>query len=107
MITTKVIVDTCVRCKQPVLTGYAEGIRARVDLVAINRAGLIAAILAGHPTYRLTRVGLVELDADRINSRTISGPMVTAHRCGQPPPPEYRDIRPAQPAPEQDERIPY
>src|SRR3954464_8100562 len=107
MITTKVTVAACPRCKQPTLTGYAEGIRARVDPVAISRAGLIAAILSGHPTYRLTRVGLVELDADRINSQFIRGPMVTAHRCGQPPPPEYRDIRPAQPAPEQDERIPY
>lgn len=107
MITTTVTGIICGRCRQPLLTGYAEGLRARVDPVAINRAGLIAAILAGRWTYRLTRTGLVHLDQDRIPSTTIRGPMVTTHKCGHPIPPQYCDTTTPPPTAAQTERIPY
>lgn len=107
--TSPVAATICPRCQAPILTGWAEGLRARVDPVAINRAGLITAILTSRPTYRLTRGGLVHLDQDRIGSRSIHGPMVATHRCGQPIPTEHRDTTPTatQTVTPQPEGIPY
>jgi hypothetical protein len=105
--TTPVAVTGCPRCRQPILTGVAEGIRARVDPVAINHTGLIAAILAGRDVYRLTRAGLVLLDQDRIKSQSIHGPMVTAHKCGHPIPAQYRDTSNTPAIQEATEGIPY
>jgi hypothetical protein len=105
--TSPVTVTTCPRCRRLLLTGIAEGLRARVDPTPINRAGLIAAILANRPAYRLTRSGLVHLDQERIKSRTIDGPTVTTHKCAQPIPAEYQDTTAAPTPPQQTEGIPY
>lgn len=89
--TTPVAATICPRCQQPILTGWAEGMHSRADPIPLNHTGLIAGILTGRPTYRLTKGALVELDAHRIRATNIRGPMVPAHKCGQPPPMEHRE----------------
>lgn len=107
MITTTVTAAICPHCRQLILTGIAEGLRARVDPVAINRAGLITAILAGRWTYRLTRAGLVHLDQERIRATNIHGPTVATHKCDQPIPPQHRDTSTTPPAKQHTEGIPF
>jgi hypothetical protein len=82
LITTPATIGHCPRCGALVLTGLAEGIRARVDPAPLNRAGHIAAIHARLTTYTLTRTGLVAMDANRIGSQRIRGPTLPQHRCG-------------------------
>lgn len=88
MITTKIIAATC-RCGQIILTGYAEGLPARVDPHPINASGHISAVISGRWCYALTKTGLVHLDSDRVGSPTIRGPILATHRCGNPIRPEH------------------
>lgn len=78
-------------CGAVILAGVAEGLPARVDPTPLNSVGHTAAIIAGHHIYRLTKSGLVEIDVDRINSRTIHGPLLPSHQCDRIWPPEYID----------------
>jgi len=75
-----------------VLAGVAEGLHVWADPVGLNRAGWVAAILAGRETYRLTRTGLVALDSDRAKDDRIGGPIVARHKCREPIPPHHREI---------------
>jgi hypothetical protein len=93
LITTRVTVDIHALCNTPVLAGHAEGLRARVDLAALNTAGEIAAICDRLTTYTLLRSGLVHRDASRIRDTTLRrlGPVVAQHRCGRAVPAAHRD----------------
>lgn len=89
LITTKTAGDLCPRCQALTLTGYAEGLHARVDPTPITPRGELAVLLTGRATYTLSREGLIERDADRIAGRSLHGPVLPAHRCGQPIPAEH------------------
>ncbi|MGC5019038.1 hypothetical protein [Micromonospora sp. DT47] len=83
LITTDVTGGIHPRCGTTVLTGNAEGVFARVDLVPLNQAGEIRALCAGLQTYTLTRLGLVHRDACRIAGTALrnAGPVLAEHRC--------------------------
>ncbi len=104
--TTPVTVTICLRCRAVILTGWAEGLRVRADPTPINRIGLITAILATRPTYRLTRSGLIHLDQERIRSAN-RGPVLADHRCQQPIPAEHRDTTHPDVTTETTEGIPF
>ncbi|MGI5178655.1 hypothetical protein ACQEVZ_20195 [Dactylosporangium sp. CA-152071] len=107
MITTPAGAAIC-RCGQPLITGTAEGVRARCNPNPITKAGHITAILAAKTVYRLTRTGLVEITSDRINSRNIQGPTLVQHKCGDQWPPGTFEPTPEENAVENDtEGIPY
>lgn len=80
LVTTQTLVDVCRRCRRPTLVGLAEGLRAVVDLVALDPAGERAAILAGRWTYTLAGRELVHRDAGRI-AGTLRGPVLATHEC--------------------------
>lgn len=88
LVTTPATAALC-RCGALILTGHAEGLRATVDPHPLTAAGHTAALLAGRWTYRLTRTGLVHLDATRITDPKLRGPTLADHRCGQPPHPNH------------------
>ena len=92
LITTAVKVTTHPRCGAAVLTGNAEGVFARVELVPLNRAGEIHALCAGLQTYTLTRLGLVHRDACRIAGTALrdAGPVLAEHSCHRHIPAEHR-----------------
>lgn len=105
-VTDAVTGAVCPRCGAPQLTGWAEGLRARVDLVPLNRAGEVAAIVAGLWTYTLARFGLIYRDASRIRDPRLRGPVLSAHQCRRAIPKEHRAI--SQPKPNtQFEGVPY
>lgn len=105
-ITDAVTGAICPRCGSPQLTGWAEGLRARVDLVPLNAAGEVAAILAGLWTYTLARIGLIYRDAGRIRDARLRGPVLSAHQCRRAIPAEHRAISEPAAAPIA-ERIPF
>lgn len=90
LITTPVKGDLCPRCRTVTLTGTAEGLHARVDPIALNGAGEIAALLAGQTTYTLTRTELVHRDPGRIAGTALKGPVVAEHRCHRTVPADHR-----------------
>ncbi|MEU5946288.1 hypothetical protein ABZ793_12090 [Micromonospora sp. NPDC047465] len=92
LITTAIKVTTHPRCGAPVLTGHAEGLLARVDLIPLNRAGEIHALVAGLQTYTLTRLGLIHRDAGRIAGTALrdAGPVLAEHRCWRQIPADQR-----------------
>lgn len=107
LITTPAAAGLC-RCGQILITGTAEGIRARCNPNPITRAGHITAILAARTVYRLTRTGLVEINSDRIKGNSIKGPTLVTHKCGDQWPPETFKSTPTQNVTENDtEGIPY
>lgn len=83
---TNATVVAC-HCGAVILTGWAEGLRAHVDPVALNQAGMVAAILAGRQLYAISARQLVHRDASRMKMR---GPTLVAHECLHPIPAEYR-----------------
>ncbi|NBE80336.1 hypothetical protein [Micromonospora rubida] len=90
LITTPVKPGIHARCGATVLTGHAEGLRARVDLVPLNRAGEIHVLCAGLNTYTLTRDGLVHRDAGRIAGTALTGPVLAEHACHRQVPADQR-----------------
>lgn len=90
LVTTPVKPAIHARCGATVLTGHAEGLRARVDLVPLNRAGEIHALIAGLQTYTLTRLGLVHRDAGRIAGTALTGPVLAEHACHRQVPAHQR-----------------
>lgn len=96
------------RCGAMILIGPAEGIPARVDPIALNTAGHFAAITSGHEVFRLTKTGLVLIDADRVKSTTIHGPLLPDHKCGRVWPPQFVQQHPfAENAAQNEERFPF
>lgn len=81
LISTQVLASTCRRCGVMILSGLAEGLHAHVDLGQLDRAGEIAALLAGRWTYTLHSGELIYRDITRIAGNSISGPVLAAHRC--------------------------
>ncbi|WP_329013132.1 hypothetical protein OG271_03855 [Micromonospora rifamycinica] len=107
LITTPVKPSIHARCGATVLTGNAEGLHARVDLVPLNRAGEIAALLAGLQTYTLTRGGLVHRDAGRIAGTALAGPVLAEHACHRLVPADQRATTTAPTTQPRTEGIPY
>lgn len=68
LVTTPAVPVLCGRCGRWVLTGHAEGLRARLDPVSLSQPHQVLAILLRIPLYRLTRLGPVYLDESRIKS---------------------------------------
>lgn len=81
LITTTAEPCPCHRCGAPTLTGWADGLHARVGTQPLNRDGELAAILAGRRTYTLTHEGLVH--RDRWHLTHPHGPILANHACGQ------------------------
>lgn len=109
LITTPVTAELHPRCGTLVLTGHAEGLRARVDTAALNPYGEAMAILAGERTYSLTVAGLVHRDPNRIRDPWLSGrcPVVTEHRCRRHIPATHRAAPPAVAAAAAPDTCPY
>lgn len=99
-ITTPATGSVC-RCRAVILTGIAEGIHTRVDLIALNRDGEVGALLSGLNTYTLARTGLIRRDAWRIGDTVLAraGPVLAEHRCGRETPAGHRH-RTAPPPPD-------
>ncbi len=91
MITTPATVARC-RCGATVLTGHAEGLRATVDPIPLNKSGHIAAILDDRRVFVLLRDGLTYLDSFRIGDPRLNGPKLADHKCGGLPPESHREI---------------
>lgn len=68
LITTSPVVNLCERCGQIVLTGHAEGLRAKVDPTPLDRVQQVLAAVGGLQLYRLHRLGLVHIDQSRAQS---------------------------------------
>jgi hypothetical protein len=82
-ITTIAKIVICGRCRQPILTGHAEGIPARVDATPVNRFGEIEAIREGRSTYQLRGGRLVYRQSEQIlHDNGEVQPILIAHRCG-------------------------
>ena len=81
LVTTPAVAGTCPRCRCVILTGLAEGLRARVDPTALDPTAEVTALLAGRWTYTLTAGGLVHRDAGRIAGGTLTGPVLADHTC--------------------------
>lgn len=83
MITTKTVEKTC-RCGQLIYAGIAEGLPARVDVEALDRAQEITALLDGRWTFALTRWGaLVHRHEGRIRTGYVGESIHAQHRCPQ------------------------
>ncbi len=72
--------QTCSRCRCWLAAGVAEGLHVKVDLVALDLTQQMIATLGGIRLYALTRTGLVELDAYRLQDPKFKG-RYPAHRC--------------------------
>lgn len=89
LVSTPARLSRCPRCKTPVLTALDEGLRAVVDLAAIQPADEIRVLLSGRKTYTRLQCGeLVYRDPDRIQGR-LKGHLHQQHTC-------QRTMRPAQ-----------
>lgn len=72
----------CPRCGRVCLSGWAEGLRVRVDLTTVPRALYPVAILRRVPLYWLDPIGLAYIDQHRIKSAGHNRyPVLPAHRC--------------------------
>lgn len=86
LISTPVTASRCHRCGAVVLGAMAEGLRARVDPVALSAAEILAATISGRRLYRLICGGreLVPLaPPQRAAIMRIRGPTMPQHICGQ------------------------
>jgi hypothetical protein len=81
LVSTPASRTVCGRCDTPLLTGWAEGILARVDAEELDRAGEIAALIEGRITYSLIAGELVDRDATRIRSPNQKGSVYAEHKC--------------------------
>ncbi|MEV6526871.1 hypothetical protein AB0M43_33565 [Longispora sp. NPDC051575] len=84
LISTRVLAGQCPRCRTLVLTGIAEGVPAHVDPHPVAPAGELTAVVQGRATYTVKQGELVRRDALRV--RSLRGPVVVDHRCGEPIP---------------------
>ena len=84
LVTTPVQAITCHRCGRLLLTGWVEGLHARVDPTPLNQTQEIAALLANKWTYTLLCSGLVHRDATRIRDPKLNGPILAEHKCAIP-----------------------
>jgi hypothetical protein len=76
---TTVQIETCLRCNQPILTAWVEGLRVRVDLDGVRDE--TAAHNEGRATYSLTRSRqLIERRPGHIPTN-VRGPVLGAHPC--------------------------
>lgn len=83
-------VDTACWCGAPVLRALDEGLEAKVDVAPVDRAGEIAALLAGRHTYSLSPRSryLIYRSAEHILAGDLKGTVHAQHRCTtykQPP----------------------
>ncbi|HEX8627081.1 MAG TPA: hypothetical protein VF755_02790 [Catenuloplanes sp.] len=104
LITRRVGLRRCPRCPALLLTGVTEGVPVHVDPVPVTAAGELAAVLSGRATYTLARGELVHRDGDRDH---LGDPVLIAHRCGHPVPPEHRKPLPAPPLVAEHTEPPY
>lgn len=81
LVSTTASHTTCDRCGASLLTGWAEGVLARVEAVALDRAGEIAALIQGRITYSLIGGELVDRDVRRIRSPQQKWSVHAEHKC--------------------------
>lgn len=80
-------IEACRCCGLAVYAGLAEGLKIVSDVIEINSAGEIAAILDRRTTYNLRAGWLVIRDQDRIADPKLGRyPVVADHQCGSPLP---------------------
>lgn len=83
LVSTPASRTVCGRCDTPLLTGWAEGILARVEAAELDRAGEIVALIQGRITYSLIGGELVDRDAARIRSPQQKWSVHAEHKCSQ------------------------
>ena len=77
LITTKAAVESCPRCHQPTLTGWAEGLHTRVDPTPANET---AARSAGVDTYTM-RGGALHWRDPTTSYPPTTTPILATHDC--------------------------
>lgn len=77
--TTIPVVRTCSRCGVWFAAGVAEGLKAEVEFVALDRSQQLWAILNQIELYCIRRIGLIHMDVNRL-SHPI-GQVYPQHRC--------------------------
>ncbi len=85
LISTPLGALACHRCGAVVLAAMVEGLRVRVDPVALTAPEILAATIAARPLYRLICGGreLVPLaPPQRAAMIRVRGPTMPQHRCG-------------------------
>jgi hypothetical protein len=89
MITTAPDLTHCYRCGGLVLAATVAGLDRHVDVDPLTQLGELAALLAGRPTYNLSRELLVRRSPERIRHGE-PGTVLAEHNC-TPTPPEHVD----------------
>jgi hypothetical protein len=82
LVSTTVSVQSCRRCGCLVLAAWAEGVMTYADVAPVTPTGEYVALASGRPSYVLRGGCLVERGSWRMD---LEGPVVIAHRCGDPP----------------------
>ena len=78
--TTIPVIRPCRLCGSWLAAGVAEGVKAQVDLVILEPAQLLLAVIAGIDLYVLRRTGLIRMDTLRLQGRHL-GRLYPQHRC--------------------------
>lgn len=78
--TTIPVVRPCSRCGVWFAAGVAEGIKAEVELTALDLGQTIWATLNQIELYSIRRIGLVYMDALRLSGNSL-GRLYPQHRC--------------------------
>lgn len=76
-------VQVCGGCRRPVWAGYVDGLRVRVDPVALAAADVMMAMIVRRRLYLKMTTCLVALDDDRMGL-TARWPTMAQHSCKTP-----------------------
>jgi hypothetical protein len=78
--TTIPVVRPCSRCAVWFAAGVAEGIKAEVELTALDLGQTLWATVNHIELYCIRRIGLVHMDSMRLSGRYL-GRLYPQHRC--------------------------
>lgn len=78
--TTIPVIRPCTRCGVWFAAGVAEGIKAEVELTALDQGQAIWAVLNQIELYCVRRSGLVHMDSSRMSGKYL-GRLYPQHRC--------------------------
>lgn len=80
LITKAPTATTCSRCSAPLLAATVGGLDVRVDPVALNDLGELAALMGGRRTYEVRGEWLILRRPEHIRAGN-RGPVLGAHAC--------------------------
>lgn len=78
--TTIPVIRPCIRCGVWFAAGVAEGVKAEVELTALDQGQSVWAVLNRIELYCIRRTGLVHMDALRMSGRYL-GRLYPQHQC--------------------------